>query len=304
MGDERETCRALRGSGADGLCPAAGCGGRSPPVQVSPPRRSGGSLAVVGLGPGDPAYICERARVALADADVVIAYRGYGEQVRAVRPDAVLEPWPIGAEVERAADAAGRALGGERIAVCSGGDAGVYGMAGLCLDALYDLGWDGGDDPRVEVVPGITAALAAASRLVAPFGVDFAAVSLSDLLVPWEVIERRLCAAADGDLAMALYNPRSQGRPEALARALEVLRPRLDPATPAALVHDACRPGERIELGDLGGLDPAAATMSTLVVIGCSTTRRRGRHLVTTRPHTRRATAPTAAGQAAEGVGR
>ena len=269
---------------------------------MTPVRRPGGSLAVIGLGPGDPAFACERARTALGAADAVIAYEAYCDQVRALRPDAAVEPWPIGAEVERAADAAQRALGGERIAVCSGGDAGVYGMAGLCLDALYDLGWDGGDDPRVEVVPGITAALAAAARLGAPFGVDFAAVSLSDLLVPWEVIERRLRAAASGDLALALYNPRSRGRPDALARALAVLRTHLDPATPAALVHDACRPGERVELTDVGSLDPEAATMSTLVVIGCSTTRRRGRHLVTTRPHVRRAGAPAPVGQAAEEV--
>lgn len=257
-------------------------------------RRPGGSLAVVGLGPGDPAYACERARAALAGADAVIAYAAYCEQVRTLRPDAAVEPWPIGAEVERAEDAARRALGGERIAICSGGDAGVYGMAGLCLDALYDRGWDGAADPVVEVVPGITAALAAAARLGAPFGVDFAAVSLSDLLVPWTVIERRLRAAADGDLALALYNPRSRGRPDALERALAVLRPRCDGATPAALVHDACRPGERIALTDVAGLDPAEATMSTLVVIGCSTTRRRGRHLVTTRPHVRRAAEPDA----------
>ena len=255
---------------------------------MRPMRRSGGSLAVVGLGPGDPAYVCDRARTALADADAVIAYSAYCDQVRALRPDAAIEAWPIGAEVERAADAAGRAAAGERIAVCSGGDAGVYGMAGLCLDALYDLGWDGVCDPRVEVVPGITAALAGAARLGAPFSVDFAVVSLSDLLVPWEVIERRLRAAADGDLALALYNPRSRGRPDALERALAVLRRRVGAGTPAALVHDVCRPGERIELTDLAGLDPAAATMSTLVVIGCSTTRRRGRHLVTTRPRVRR----------------
>ena len=260
---------------------------------MSPTRRPGGSLAVVGLGPGDPAYLCERARTALAGADAVIAYTPYCEQVRAVRPDAALEAWPIGAEAERAGDAARRALGGERIAVCSSGDAGVYGMAGLCIDALYDLGWDGDADPGVEVVPGITAALAAAARLGAPFGVDFAAVSLSDLLVPWEMIERRLCAVGEGDLAVALYNPRSQGRPDALERGLAVLRPLRRPDTPAALVHDVCRPGERIELADLAGLDPTAATMTTLVVIGCSTTRRRGRHLVTTRPHRRRVAAPS-----------
>jgi precorrin-3B C17-methyltransferase len=161
-------------------------------------------------------------------------------------------------------------------------------MAGLVLDVLYDLGWDGLVDPEVTIVPGITAALAAAARLGAPLGVDFAVLSLSDLLVPWETIERRLGAAAEGDLALALYNPRSAGRPESLDRALRILRAARPAATPAALVHDVCRPGERVELTSLGDLDPTAATMTTLVVVGCSTTRRRGRHLVTSRPYARR----------------
>jgi precorrin-3B C17-methyltransferase len=252
------------------------------------PDAAPGHLAVVGLGPGDPAYLCARALDALHAADTVIGYRAYTEQVTGFWPDAPVEPWPIGAEVERATEAVRRARAGERIAVVSSGDAGVYGMAGLVLDVLYDLGWDGDADPSLEIVPGITAALAAASRLGAPLGVDFAAVSLSDLLVPWETIERRLRAAAEGDLALAIYNPRSAGRPESLGRALRILNEHLPPLTPAALVHDACRPSERVDLTTLGDLDPTAATMTTLVVVGCSTTRRRGRHLVTSRPYSRR----------------
>jgi precorrin-3B C17-methyltransferase len=248
-----------------------------------------GRLAVVGLGPGDPAYLCERARSALRECEAVIGYSPYCDQVSAALPGIAVEPWPIGAEEDRAAEAARRARAGARIAVVSSGDAGVYGMAGLVLDALYDLGWDGIGNPVVEVVPGITAALAAAARLGAPLAVDFAVVSLSDLLVSWPTIERRLEAAADGDLALALYNPRSRGRPDALERALALLRRRRDLSTPAALVHNICRPGERVEIGDLATLDASAATMSTLVIVGCSSTRRRGRHLVTTRPSARRA---------------
>jgi precorrin-3B C17-methyltransferase len=247
-----------------------------------------GHLAVIGLGPGDPAYMCERAHQELRAAGTVIGYRAYTEQVTDFWPDAPVEPWPIGAEVERATEAVRRARAGERIAVVSSGDAGVYGMAGLVLDVLYDLGWDGERDPEVTVVPGITAALAAAARLGAPLGVDFAAISLSDLLVPWETIDRRLTAVADGDLALALYNPRSAGRPDALDRALRILRATRPATTPAALVHDVCRPGERVDLTTLGDLDPTTATMTTLVVVGCSTTRRRGRHLVTSRPYLRR----------------
>jgi precorrin-3B C17-methyltransferase len=250
-----------------------------------------GRLAIVGLGPGDPAYLCRRAHDELRAAGTVIGYRAYTEQVTEFWPDAPVEPWPIGAEVERATEAVRRARAGERIAVVSSGDAGVYGMAGLVLDVLYDLGWDGERDPELEVVPGITAALAAAARLGAPLGVDFAAISLSDLLVPWETIDRRLTAIGDGDIALAIYNPRSAGRPDSLDRALRILRPRRPPQTPAALVHDVCRPSERIDLTTLGDLDPTAATMTTLVIVGCSTTRRRGRHLVTSRPYLRR-TAP------------
>jgi precorrin-3B C17-methyltransferase len=247
-----------------------------------------GRLAVVGLGPGDAAYICDRAREEICAAQTVIGYRAYTDQVTAMWPDAPVEPWPIGAEVERATEAVRRARAGERIAVVSSGDAGVYGMAGLVLDVLYDLGWDGEQNPEVTVVPGITAALAAAARLGAPLGVDFAVVSLSDLLVPWDTIERRLRAAAEGDLALAIYNPRSAGRPDSLDRALRLLRAHRAGSTPAALVHDVCRLGERVELTTLADLDPSAATMTTLVVIGCSTTRRRGRHLVTSRPYARR----------------
>jgi precorrin-3B C17-methyltransferase / cobalt-factor III methyltransferase len=247
-----------------------------------------GRLAVVGLGPGDPGYLCERARPVLAAAEVVIAYAPYCERVRSLLPGVAVEPWPIGAEPERAADAAARARAGASVAVVSSGDPGVYGMAGLCLEALYELGWEGRTHPEVEIVPGVTAALAAAARLGAPFAVDFACLSLSDLLVRWELIERRLEAVGAADLAVALYNPRSRGRPQALDRALTVLRRHRDPATPAALVHDACRPGERLDLCELGTLPAEEASMDTLVVVGCSSTRRLGRHLVTLRPRRRR----------------
>jgi precorrin-3B C17-methyltransferase len=238
---------------------------------------------VVGIGPGDPDLLCPRALSALRRVAAVIGYAPYCDQLETLCLGIPLERWPIGSEVDRARLAARRAREGERIAVVSSGDAGVYGMASLVLDALYDEGWDGERNPAVEVVPGITAALAAAARLGAPLGVDFACLSLSDLLVPWELIERRLEAAAIADLCVVLYNPRSRGRPEVLDRALAVLRRHRDPSTPAAAVHDVCRPGERIELAEMATLDTAAVDMTTLVVIGCSMTRRRGRHLITAR---------------------
>ena len=248
-----------------------------------------GHLAVVGIGPGDPELVCPRALSALRQVSAVIGYAPYCDQVEALGLGIALERWPIGSETERAGGAARRARAGERIAVVSSGDAGVYGMASLVLDALYDTGWDGERNPAVEVVPGITAALAAAARLGAPLGVDFACLSLSDLLVPWELIERRLEAAALADLCIALYNPRSRGRRDGLDRALAVLRRHRDPGTPVAAVHHVCRPGERIELGELATLDTTTVDMTTLLVIGCSMTRRRGRHLITARGSARTA---------------
>lgn len=254
------------------------------PPRPTAPAVPEGRIDVVGLGPGDPGYLCPRALEALRAADVVLGYAPYCDQVRALVPTAVIEPWPIGSEGDRAAEAVARARAGERVAVVSSGDPGVYGMAPLVLDALYDGGWDGEGNPVVEIVPGITAALAAAARLGAPFGVDVALVSLSDLLVPWEVVERRLRAVAAGDLAVALYNPRSRSRPDTLARALAILAEGRDPHLCVAVVHDVGRPGERIVLTDLAAVDTDDVDMTTLVVVGSSSTRRRGRHLVTSRP--------------------
>jgi cobalt-precorrin 5A hydrolase/precorrin-3B C17-methyltransferase len=141
----------------------------------------------------------------------------------------------------------------------------------------------GSTDADIEVVPGVTAALAAASLLGAPLGHDHAAVSLSDLLTPWEDIERRLEAAGAGDFVLALYNPRSRGRPHHLARARALLLAHRSPDTPVGVVTDAYRPGQQVTITTLGDLDPETVGMTTVVIVGASTTRAVAGGMVTPR---------------------
>jgi cobalt-precorrin 5A hydrolase/precorrin-3B C17-methyltransferase len=151
-------------------------------------------------------------------------------------------------------------------------------MASLVCELAAGFG-----DPPVTVVPGVTAALAAAAVLGAPLGHDHAAVSLSDLLTPWPLIEQRLQAVADGDFTVSLYNPRSKRRTGQLDRALATLAGRRPPGTPAAIVTDAGRPGQRVIRTTLADLDPEAVDMLSLVVIGSTTTRWLGDRMVTPR---------------------
>ncbi len=181
-------------------------------------------------------------------------------------------------EMPRAQAAIDTALAGKRTAVVSTGDAGVYGMAGLVLELLPE-----GCGVTVEVVPGVTAASAAAACLGAPLMNDFAVISLSDLMTPLPVIERRLCAAAEGDFVIALYNPRSHRRHEPFARALAILRAARAPETPVGLVRDALREGQQVTLTTLGDLDETAVDMLTTVIIGNSGTVIKDGRMVTPR---------------------
>src|SRR5439155_16227905 len=156
--------------------------------------------------------------------------------------------------------------------VCSG-DAGVYAMASLVLELAGSTGDGIGDGIAVEVVPGVTASLAAAAALGAPLGHDHAVISLSDLLTPWDVIEARLRAAAEADLVVALYNPRSRRRPWQLDAARTILLAHRPPTTAVGIVTDAARPGQRVTITTLAGLDPSAVGMTSLVIVGASTTR-------------------------------
>ena len=237
-------------------------------VAVARRRRPRGHLAVVGLGPGHPAHRTPAAEAAVRRAEVVI---GYGPYVDAcadlLTASQEVVRSPIGDEAVRAERAVAEAGAGRRVALVCSGDAGVYAMASPALEAAGDAG------AEVEVVPGVTAAVAAAALLGAPLGHDHVMISLSDLLTPWAAIEARLRAAAAADLVVALYNPRSRGRTWQFDAARAILLQHRSPETPVGVVTDAARPGQAVQVTSLGRVDPAGVAMTTCVIVGCSTTR-------------------------------
>lgn len=236
-----------------------------------------GRVALVSLGPGDPALLPPAARDELADAEVVLGYGPYVDQAAPhVCRGCRLERYALGEEVDRAERALALARGGRAVALVGSGDVGVYAMASPMLERT-------GDEVEVVVVPGITAMLAAAARLGAPLGHDHCVVSLSDLLTPWEVIRRRLEAAAAADLVVALYNPRSRRRDWQLEEARSVLLAHRSADTPVGVVRDAYRPGEEVTLTTLDALEVAAVQMTTLVIVGSSRTRVVAGRMVTPR---------------------
>ncbi|MGB3310467.1 MAG: precorrin-3B C(17)-methyltransferase [Nodosilinea sp.] len=242
-----------------------------------------GHLALVGTGPGDLNQITPAAKRAIARADVVIGYGLYIDQIRPLcRPGQIVEPWPITQERQRADRAIDLSRWGLSVAVVSSGDCGIYGMAGLVLEQLQGTGWDG-ETPSVEVLPGISALQAAAARVGAPLMHDFCAISLSDLLTPWEVIVKRLEAAAQADFVVALYNPKSKTRTEQIAIAHRIFMAHRSPATPVAVVKSVYRPDEVIHRTTLGELLEVPIDMLTVVLIGNQSTQRHGSWLITPR---------------------
>jgi len=239
--------------------------------------RPRGRLAVVGLGPGERDLVTPRAIAELRRASVVVGLDRYIRQIRDVlRPGTrVLSSGP-GQEEERALTAVTHARGGHAVALVGSGDAGVYALASPALAVA-------GADIDVIGVPGITAGLSAASLLGAPLGHDHALISLSDLHTPWEVIERRVRAAATGDFVVVFYNPRSGNRDSQLGAALAILAEHRPPATPAGIVRNAYRSGQQVLLTTLAELDAAAVDMHTVVIVGSTSTRTVADRMVTPR---------------------
>ncbi|MDQ4104047.1 MAG: precorrin-3B C(17)-methyltransferase [Actinomycetota bacterium] len=241
-----------------------------------------GMLTVVGLGPGGAAHRTRAAEDAVRDAQIVLGYHGYlAACADLTGPHQSVLPSGIGVERQRADRAVRAAADGARVALVSSGDAGIYGMASLALTAAAAL--PPGQRPPVRVVPGITAAVAAGALLGAPLARDFACLTLSDVLAPWDAVEARLRAVAAADLVLALYNPRSRGRSWQLGKARDVLAEYRPGDTPVGLVTDAARDGERVELTTLAMMDPASAGMHTVVIVGAAGTSRLGDWLVTSR---------------------
>jgi cobalt-precorrin 5A hydrolase / cobalt-factor III methyltransferase / precorrin-3B C17-methyltransferase len=239
--------------------------------------RPRGRLALIGIGPGARDLLTPRAIAELRRASVVVGLDSYLDQIRdLLRPGTRVLASGLGSEEARARTAVDEARRGHAVALVGSGDSGVYAMASPALDLA-------GDDIDVVEVPGITAALAAAALLGAPLGHDHAVISLSDLHTPWEVIERRVRAAAEGDFVVAFYNPRSEGRDWQLGAALAVLAQHRAPDTPAGVVRDADRSGQEVMLTTLAGLDPTTVDMHCLVIVGSTSTRVVAGRMVTPR---------------------
>ncbi|HAC65189.1 MAG TPA: precorrin-3B C(17)-methyltransferase [Cyanothece sp. UBA12306] len=242
-----------------------------------------GQLYLVGMGPGSLNQITAAAKTAINQADVIIGYSLYLDLIKPLkRPGQIIEALPITQEKKRALRAIELAQWGLTVAVISSGDCGIYGMAGLVLEELKKQGWDG-KTPQVEVFPGITALQAAASRVGTPLMHDFCAISLSDLLTPWEVIKKRLEAAAMGDFVTAIYNPRSQTRTTQIIYTQEVFLKYRDPQTPVALVRSAYRKDEEITLTCLQEMLNFPIDMLTTVIIGNSSTYNHHNWMITPR---------------------
>jgi len=243
-----------------------------------------GKLYLVGLGPGGLEHLTSAAQSALRESEWVVGYRAYVEQVRPLIEGKNVLAMDLGQELERAAKAVDLAYEGADVAVVSSGDTGIYGMAGPVFRVLVDRDWDG-DRPSVEVFPGVSAMQAAAALLGAPLMQDFCAISLSDLLTPWETIRRRLEAAAQGDFVVAIYNPRSRTRESQLEEARNILLSHRPGNTPVGIVRNAYRPGQGVTLTDLqrleGHLD--SIDMVTVVLVGNSTSFEHQGRMVTPR---------------------
>ena len=232
-------------------------------------------LTVVGIGPGNAEGMTARARAALEQAELIVGYGVYADLLRPLFPEKEYLVTPMRGERERCRMALEAASSGRRTAVVSSGDAGVYGMAGLILEMA--------EGAEVEIVPGVTAAQSGAAVLGAPLGHDYAVISLSDLLTPWETIEKRLAAAAQGDFCIALYNPASRRRADALQKACGVLLRYARPDTVCGAVRNIGREGETACLMTLEKLQTYEADMFTTVFIGNSQTRVLSGRMVTPR---------------------
>ncbi|MCV6585937.1 MAG: precorrin-3B C(17)-methyltransferase [Marinibacterium sp.] len=230
-----------------------------------------GSLSIIGIGPGREDLVTPQVRAAIDRATDVVGYIPYVERI-AARPGLTLHPSDNRVELDRSRHALDMAMQGRHVVVVSSGDPGVFAMAAAVFEAVEAGPADWRRLP-IEVLPGITAMLAASAACGAPLGHDFCAINLSDNLKPWAIIEKRLRLAAEADFAMAFYNPRSKSRPEGFARALDVLKDACGDARPMIFARNVTRPDQTIRVVPLPDTTPDMADMRTLVILGSSTTR-------------------------------
>lgn len=231
---------------------------------------SKGRLVVIGIGPGNSCEMTPRAHDEIVGADVVVGYTTYLKLIE----DLIVDKPKVGTgmmqEVDRCQAAVDLAVEGKNVAVVSSGDSGVYGMAGLVLELANKVEKE--HRPEVVIVPGLSAVNVAASVLGAPLMHDFAVISLSDLMTPWELIKKRAKLCAEGDMVISLYNPRSMKRVSHLEEVREIVLQYRDPKTPVGIVQKAGRAGEQMVISDLENFTKEEIDMQTLVIIGNSQT--------------------------------
>lgn len=231
----------------------------------------------MGIGPGNAEHLTPAARVAISKSTVIVGYKRYVDLISSLITRHKLFVSGMTEEVERCSKALELAKSGEIVSIVSSGDPGIYGMAGLVLELnqKYQI--------EVEVVPGVSALNAAASLVGAPLMNDFVVLSLSDILTPWEVIEKRIRCAAEGDFVIVIYNPKSKRRAEQIVRAKEIIGGFRSEKTPVAIVTNALREGESIMISDLQNFTGKEMGMLSLVIIGNSQTIKHGDRLITQR---------------------
>ncbi|KYF92084.1 cobalt-precorrin-3B C(17)-methyltransferase [Sorangium cellulosum] len=251
---------------------------------------SKGVLSIVGIGPGAEEHATRAALEAIAASDLIVGYTTYIRLVKHLIEGKEVIKTGMTEEIGRARAAVERARDGARVAIISSGDAGVYGMAGLVFQVLEEIGWKRGESPELRLVPGMTALNACGSLVGAPLGHDFCAISLSDLLTPWPVIERRLEAAASADFVIGLYNPASGRRTRQIVRAQEIIRQHRAGTTPVALVKSAYRKLESAVLTDVDHFLDYEIGMLTTVLVGSTNTFVFEGYMVTPRGYTNKYT--------------
>lgn len=239
------------------------------------------TIYVIGIGPGNADEWTRRAQKAMEESQVIVGYGTYIELVKPYFPNKQFVTTGMTKEVDRCKMVLQLALEGQRVALISSGDAGVYGMAGLMYEVAAGI-----DGIVIEVIPGITAACSGAAIVGAPLVNDFCVISLSDLLTPWDVIEKRLACAGEGDFTLCLYNPGSKKRIHALAKACAIVKKYRSLDTPTAVVRNIGRDGEAMEIMTLKELSEYHADMFTTVYIGNSQTSVLDGHIVTKRGYT------------------
>ncbi|EYU16081.1 MULTISPECIES: precorrin-3B C(17)-methyltransferase [Photorhabdus] len=236
-------------------------------------------LTVIGIGPGNESMMTQEAIEAIREAEIIVGYKTYTHLVKHLTMDKEVIKTGMCKEIERCQRAIDLALSGRKVALISSGDAGIYGMAGLVLELVCQQQCD----LEVRLVAGITASIAAASLLGAPLMHDFCHISLSDLLTPWPMIEKRVIAAAQADFVICFYNPRSRGREGHLAKAFELMRPWKAAQTPVGVVKAAGRKKQDKWITTFGEMDFSPVDMTSLVIVGNQTTYCRDGLMITPR---------------------